>query len=32
LIERQSERRRAVRVKLPAVWEKVQKRGQELWA
>jgi CHAD domain-containing protein len=32
LIERQSERRRAVRVKLPAVWEKIQKRGQEVWA
>lgn len=32
LIERQCERRRAVRVALPKVWAKVEKRGRQIWA
>jgi CHAD domain-containing protein len=31
LIERQSERRRAVRAKLPELWAKVERRGRETW-
>ncbi len=31
LIERQCERRRAVRVALPKVWAKVEKRGRQIW-
>lgn len=32
LIERQCERRRAVRGALPKVWGKVEKRGRQIWA
>lgn len=32
LIERQSERRRAVRVKLPKRWAKVEQAGREVWS